>query len=93
MRQKSTDPKDCEASQARRRRNAVLGALMSTAYRLLAAGVLFWLRASLAPASFWAKVMLLFAVLDLGSILPIWISLKTRLKEIQGGEEDAAAQY
>ena len=93
MKLKSTDPNESAASQARRRRNAVLGAVLSTVYRLLAAGMLIWLRASLDPSGFLAKLILLFAVLDLGSILPIWISLKARLKEIQGGEEDAAAQY
>ena len=88
-------PKNTEDSPAQleRKRSAVWGAVFSTIYRLLTAVVLFWLRASWEPASFLAKAALLFIVLDLGSIIPIWINLRTRLKEIEGGEEDAAAQY
>ena len=37
--------------------------------------------------------MLIAGLLELGMIIPVWILLKTRLKEIEGGEEDAAAQY
>ena len=42
---------------------------------------------------FWSAVMLIAGLLELGMIVPVWILLKTRLKEIEGGEEDAAAQY
>ena len=37
--------------------------------------------------------MLIAGLLELGMIIPVWILLKIRLKEIEGGEEDAAAQY
>ena len=67
-------------SQSARRKNAILGAASSALMRLASAG-------------FVSKLMLIIIVLDLGSVPLIWISLKTRLKEIQGGEEDAAAQY
>lgn len=93
MTQKNTEPNADTPAQARRRRNAVLSAVLSTLYRFLAVWALLWLRESLEPGGFWAKIALLLLVLDLGSIIPIWISLRTRLKEIQGGEEDAAAQY
>lgn len=76
-----------------RRKNAILGALSSTLLRLTTVVILLWLRSSLDPGAFAAKVLLLLIVLGIGSIPFIWISLKTRLKEIQGGEEDAAAQY
>ena len=79
--------------QAVRRKNAILGALSSAAMRLTAAVILLWLRSSWEPDAFLAKALLILIVLDLGSIPFIWISLKERLKEIQGGEEDAAAQY
>ena len=91
MKPKSTD--GLTPAQCRRRKNAVWGAVMSSFFRLLSAAALLWLRASLDPAGFGAKLMLIIIVLDLGSVPLIWISLKTRLKEIQGGEEDAAAQY
>lgn len=80
-------------SQEARKKSAVLGAVSSTLLRLTAVVVMLWLRASLDPAGFMAKVLLIFIVLDLGSIPLIYISLRTRLKEIEGGEEDAAAQY
>ncbi len=87
MKPKSTD------SQAARRKNAILGAVSSTLLRLVVVIALLWLRADMDPARLAAKVFLIIIVLDLGSIPLIWVSLKTRLKEIQGGEEDAAAQY
>lgn len=80
-------------SQARRRKNAILGALSSTLLRLTSAVVLLWLRTGADPSGLMSRLLLIILVLDLGSIPFIWISLKTRLKEIQGGEEDAAAQY
>jgi len=40
----------------------------------------------------WSAVMRIAGLLELGMIVPVWIILKTRLKEIEGGEEDAA-QY
>lgn len=87
-------PKNTESlSQVRRRKNAILGAASSTLLRLTLVALLLWLRASLDPAGFTAKLLLVLIVLDLGSIPLIWVSLKARLKEIQGGEEDAAAQY
>ena len=80
-------------TQAARKKSAVLGAVSSTLLHLVGVVAMLWLRASVDPASFTAKALLIIIVLDLGSIPPIWISLRTRLKEIQGGEEDAAAQY
>ena len=91
MKPKNTD--GLTPAQRQRRKNAVWGAVMSSFFRLLSAAALLWLRASLDPAGFVSKLMLIIIVLDLGSVPLIWISLKTRLKEIQGGEEDAAAQY
>lgn len=87
MKPKNIDPQDV------RRKNAILGAASSTLLRTAAAIVLLWLRAGLDPSRLAAKAFLIAMVLDLGSIPFIWISLKIRLKEIQGGEEDAAAQY
>ena len=84
---------DRAARQAQRRKNAILSAVISSALCLLTAGALLWLRTGAAPSGLLSKLLLLIAVLDLGSILPIWINLRTRLREIQGGEEDAAAQY
>lgn len=75
------------------RREAWQSALSATALRLAGAAALLWLRAALDPAGFWARALLIISVLDLGTVVPVWILLKQRLKEIEGGEEDAAAQY
>ncbi len=80
-------------SQSVRRKNAILGAVSATLFRLAIVAIALWLRAGMDPARLTAKVLLMVLVLDLGSIPFIWVSLKNRLKEIQGGEEDAAAQY
>ena len=80
-------------SQQARRKSAILGAVSSTLIRLTAVVIILWLRASLDPAGFTSKILLIIIVLDLGSIPLIWVSLRARLKEIQGGEEDAAAEY
>ena len=91
MKPKNTD--GLTPAQRQRRKNAVWGAVMSSFFRLLSAAALLWLRASLDPAGFVSKLMLIIIVLDLGSVPLIWISLRTRLKEIQGGEEDEASKY
>ena len=91
MKPKNTD--DTAGRQKERRRSAVGSAVFHTAVQLVSAAVVLWVRVGLDPAGFFAKLLLVIVVLDVGSILPIWISLKVRLKEIEGGEEDAAAQY
>ncbi len=93
MKPANTDRQVNAVSQAARRKNAILGAVSSTLLRLSEVVLLLWLRTSLDPAGFSAKLFLILIVLGLGSIPLIWISLRTRLREIQGGEEDAAAQY
>ena len=80
-----------EAAQAKRRKEAWQSAVSSTLVQLVSGVVLLALRRYC--GDFWQAVLLILAVLDLGMVIPIWILLKTRLKEIEGGEEDAAAQY
>ena len=84
---------DMASRQAQRRKNAVWGAVASSVLRMLTAWACLWMRSGASAGGFVSKLLLIVIVLDLGSILPIWISLRTRLKEIEGGEEDAAAQY
>ena len=66
---------------------------VATVWMLLSASMLLLLRHYYVPEGFWSAVMLIAGLLELGMIVPVWILLKTRLKEIEGGEEDAAAQY
>ena len=80
-----------EEAQRKRRKEAFQSAAVSTLLLVLSAGVLLFLRSR--ADGFWGAVLLILSVLDLGMVIPVWILLKTRLKEIEGGEEDAAAQY
>jgi membrane protein YdbS with pleckstrin-like domain len=82
-----------EEAQARRRRDAWNSAIIATVWMLLSASIMLLLRHFYVPEGFWSAVMLIAGLLELGMIIPVWILLKTRLKEIEGGEEDAAAQY
>ena len=76
-----------------RRREALRGALTATVVQMLTAAVLLWVRLQGDVPGFVALLLLVLAIIDLGAIVPIWISFRARLKEIQGGEEDAAAEY
>ena len=82
-----------EEAQARRRRDAWNSVIIATVWLLLSASIMLLLRHFYVPEGFWSAVMLIAGLLELGMIIPVWILLKTRLKEIEGGEEDAAAQY
>ena len=82
-----------EAAQKRRRRDAWKSAFFATAWMLLSASILLLLRRLYVPEGFWRTVLLIVAIAELGMMIPVWILLKTRLKEIEGGKEDAAAQY
>ena len=80
-------------AQKQRRRDAWKSAIIATVWMLLSASMLLLLRHFYVPEGFWSAVMLIAGLLELGMIVPVWILLKTRLNEIEGGEEDAAAQY
>ena len=77
----------------RRRRDARRGACTPVLTRLIALAALLWVRGRLPPGSPLSPVLLGIALLDLGTLFPIWIVYQQRMKEIQGGEEDAAADY
>ena len=78
--------------QSSRRKSALWSAVSNTVIQLVAAAVLLWCRRAVDSAAL-SVVLLVFALVDLGTIVPIWISFRMRLKEIEGGEEDAAAEY
>ena len=80
-------------SRAEKRRAACKSAWL---YTLICGGsgaMLLYLRIKYSLGGFWGTLVLLSSLLDLGLIVPVWISFKERLKEIEGGEEDAAAEY
>ena len=82
-----------EAAQRKRRKDAVQSAVVSTVILVLSAAAMLALRWYYQLDDFWGTVLLIFSMLELGMVIPVWILLKTRLKEIEGGEEDAATQY
>ena len=77
----------------RRKRQAVLSALLNGCWLVLSAVVVLWLRWLLRPGGLLSALMLVMAVADILLLLPLAVSLRQRLKEIEGGEEDEAHQY
>ena len=82
-----------ENAQERRRRDAWHSVIAATLWLIASGFALLYLRYRYVPEGIWSAVMLIAALLELGMIIPVWILLKTRLKEIEGGEEDEATQY
>lgn len=87
--QKNTD----SPAQRRRKKDAVFSALVTSAILAASAALMLYLRAAFLDGGLGSFLLLILAMLDLGMIVPVWILLKKRIKEIQGGEEDAAAEY
>ena len=86
-------PESIERRRRERRRTAWMGAWSTTVLLLLAALALLGLRRHFELTGFLSALLLGLALVDLGLTVPVWISLKQRLDEIEGGEEDAAGQY
>ena len=81
------------ASIERRNRQAVLSALLNGCWLVLSAIVVLYLRWLLHPNGILSALMLVIAGADILLLLPLAVSLRQRLKEIEGGEEDEARQY
>ena len=89
MLQKNIDIK----AQTKRRKEAFQSTINSSVMLLLASLTKLGLRWYYQMDNVWGALLLIFAILELAMLIPIWILLKTRLKEIEGGEEDVATQY
>ena len=76
-----------------KKRDARKGALFYPLLCAVSGSVLLYLRWRYALTGFAGTLVLLTSLLDLGLIIPIWIVFQERIKEIEGGEEDAAAEY
>lgn len=87
MRQSNTD------SQRRKKKDALFSAVLHTAVLVLIGVLLLHLRHTFQIGGLPGAVLAISALLDWGTIFPIWITFNQRIKEIEGGEEDAAAQY
>ena len=77
----------------RRKRQAVLSALLSGCWLVLSAVLVLWLRGLFRLGGLLSALMLVMAVADSLLLLPLAVSLRQRLKEIEGGEEDEAIHY
>ena len=77
----------------RRKRQAILSALVNGCWLVLSAGVVLWLRQLLQSREILSVLLAVIASADMLMLLPLAVSLRQRLKEIEGGEEDEARQY
>ena len=77
----------------RRKRQAVLSALLSGCWLVLSAVVVLWLRQLLQSREILSVLLAVITGADMLMLLPLAVSLRQRLKEIEGGEEDEARQY
>lgn len=86
-------PENIEEIHRKKKRETLLSALFFTAMGLLSAMVPVLIKIGFHLDGFAGWFLVGVTLLDLGSVLPVWIHYNTRIKEIDGGEEDAAAQY
>ena len=80
-------------AQRRRKRDALQSALVSSGWMGLSGVALLVLSSVFVETPLVRTMLTIVSLLELGMIVPVWILYKTRLKEIEGGEEDAASQY
>ena len=80
-------------AQRRRKKDALKSALVSSGWMGLSGVALLVLSTVFVETPLVRTMLTIVSLLELGLIVPVWILYKTRLKEIEGGEEDAAGQY
>ena len=80
-------------AQRRRKKDALQNALVASGWMALSGVALAVLSSIFVEHPLVRTILTIVSLLELGMIVPIWILYKTRLKEIEGGEEDAAGQY
>ena len=80
-------------AQRRRKRDALQSALVSSGWMGLSGVALLVLSTVFVETPLVRTMLTIVSLLELGMIVPVWILYKTRVKEIEGGEEDAASQY
>lgn len=76
----------------RERRKVWRSLLLLSAVRVAASVLLVWFYLQ-RRGDVRAAIILGAALLDLGMLADDWITFKTKQKETEGGEDDAAAQY
>ena len=83
----NTDPRPL------RRKQAIVSALVSGGWLLLSAAVILYLRARFVPDGIGSVLLAIAAAFEIAVLIPLGFSLRARLHEIQGGEEDEARNY
>ena len=86
-------PKNIDPGQRAQKKDARKGAAFFALVQLAMALLLLWGRSQLAGLDWLRLLLLILAVGDLVTIPAVWIVLKQRMKEIEGGELDAARKY
>lgn len=86
-------PKNIDRTCRHRRQEAVHSAAAATVLMALPALALLGLRSFMRIGGLPGAALLILALLGLGAIVPVWVALYARIKEIEGGEENDAAQY
>ena len=85
-------PSDTDIDHRQQKHHAVRGAAVFGVGQGLSALLFLWLRGQFQPQ--WMKTLLLvLAIGHLTALIPTLVALKQRLKEIEGGELDAARKY
>ena len=84
---------DATDRRARRVREARTGILTAAAVQLGTAALLLWGRSFLPSGHVLAWALGILAGLTLAALIPMGIVYHQRMKEIEGGEEDAAGEY
>ena len=80
-------------AQRRRKKDALQNALAASGWMALSGAALLVLSSIFVEHPLVRTILTIVSLLELGMIVPVWILYKTRIKEIEGGEEDAASQY
>ena len=75
------------------RRQAVLSALVSGGWLVFTAAALLLIRQVWRPRGALSTALLALALVELCCLVPLALSLRSRLKEINGGEEYEARNY
>ena len=86
-------PETIELAKRHRRRQAVLSALVNGFALLFFTAVLLFVRIRFDLGGFVSGLLVFFAAANTICIIPLLFSLRERLQEIQGGEEDEARHY
>lgn len=81
------------AAQKERRKNAIKGALGSSFFLALSGTIILAVRWYYQLDGFIGVLLLCWGLMELLMIAVVALILKQRIKEIEGGEEDVAAQY